>query len=221
MKIIQPSADLLTPIDGIASLQFIEKMARISHRSEDNQTPTSWRIFLNTVVVGHGDWSVTEHAHATVIFRVDRAIAIELRTHRFIYADAESGYTQESTRFVNGRKSYPNGLEFIQPSNIKNPDIFQTACTQAEEHYLDLLDKKERPQEARSVLPNAVAATIAYSANFRAWRGFLLARTTIESHPDMKRVTIPLLRQFQERIPLLYDDIEVGLKQSLSMGKVH
>jgi thymidylate synthase (FAD) len=215
LKIIQPSADLLTPIDGIASLRFIESMARISHRSEEKQTKDSWKPFLTAVVLGHGDWSVVEHVSATVLFRVDRGITHELVRHRLF------SYTQESTRFVNGQKKYPDGLEFIQPSGSKALATFEGACIQAENNYLTMLAIGDRPQEARSVLPNALASTLAMTGNLRSWRWLFLARTTIESHPDMRRVTIPLLKQFQERIPLLYDDIEVGLKQSISMGKVH
>ena len=35
----------------------------------------------------------------------------------------------------------------------------------------------------------------------------------------MKQVTIPLLREFQENIPLLYDDIVPEEKQSIAMQK--
>lgn len=230
MKIIEPSAILIRPHEGygITCLRFIEQMARISHKSEDAQTEDSWKRFIETVVLQHGDWSVTEHATATVIFRVDRGITHELVRHRLF------SYTQESTRFVNGRKSYPEGLEFIRPQNIEDIEIlspaddnyesafqFRTVCVLAESVYLNLLSQGVRPQEARSVLPNALASTIAMTGNLRSWRWFFLARTTKEAHPDMRRVTIPLLGEFQRRIPLLYDDIIPLEKQSISMAKVH
>jgi|SRR5579864_6992982 len=220
MKIIEPFARLLSPQNGIESLRFIESMARISHRSEDAQTEDSWRRFLTAVVLEHGDWSVVEHATASVIFRVDRGITHELVRHRLF------SYTQESTRFVNGRKSYPNGLEFIIPQNLvmeipRNGWTYECVCAYAEKLYLELLDVGARPQEARSVLPNALASTIGMTGNLRSWRWFFLARTTKESHPDMRRVTIPLLKQFQERIPLLYDDITPEARQIGNARKAH
>lgn len=227
MKIIQPSADLWTPAsyqEGVKSLQFIERMARISHRTEDKQTDATWEKFITEVVLKHGDWSVTEHAHATVIFRVDRGITHELVRHRLF------SFTQESTRFVRyGGKQVPE-LEFILPAAIPGPQQFVSdkkwfawsqGIKSAENEYFQLLADGARPQEARSVLPNALASTIAMTGNFRAWRWLFLARTTQETHPDMRRVIDPLLQTFKERIPLLFDDIEVGLKQSISMGKVH
>jgi thymidylate synthase (FAD) len=87
----------------------------------------------------------------------------------------------------------------------------------AEEKYLQLLDDGMRPQEARAALQNALASTIAVTGNLRNWRHLLLMRTSKETHPDFKQVTIPLLATFKERVPLLFDDIEPEQKQSSNM----
>lgn len=219
MNRIEPSFEILNPIDkeaGIKQLRFIELMARISHRSEDKQTDISWQRFIQAVVLQHGDWSVVEHASATVLFRIDRGISHELVRHRLF------SFTQESTRFVNGKKSYPNGLEFIRPLNLPSGQSewhWQQACQQAEIEYLSMLDQGVRPQEARSVLPNALATSIAVTGNLRNWRHLFIMRTTQETHPDFKRVMIPLLEAFKQRIPLLFDDIIAGQKQTEALSK--
>lgn len=229
MKIVEPSATLISPTslyEGEGMLVKIEQMGRISHRSESMQEQDSWKKFIKTHVIEHGDWSITEHASATVIFRVDRGITHELVRHRLF------SFTQESTRFVRYGGKMVSELEFVLPENIphviegvaptKQPyGIFHSFCESVEKTYSELLDAKVRPQEARSVLPNALASTISMTGNLRSWRWFFLARTTQESHPDMRRVTIPLLKQFQERIQFLYDDIEPLQKQSVSMAKIH
>lgn len=222
MKIIQPSFEIIDPADdwqGVTLLQKIERMARISHRSEDTQTAFTYEKFIKAVVVGHGDYSVIEHASATVIFRVDRGVTHELVRHRLF------SFTQESTRFVNGLKRYPDGLEFIMPSVFNEPqcqDIrvsWEIGCSHAESEYFRMLDSGARPQEARSVLPNALAATIAVTGNLRNWRHFFLMRTSKETHPDFKAVTILLLEEFKKRIPILYDDIEPNERQIDNMRK--
>ena len=221
MKIIDPSFEMLSPsctYYGVQVLRFIEKLARISHRSEEAQTSDSWEPFIKAVVLGHGDWSVVEHSSATVIFRVDRGITHELVRHRLF------SFTQESTRFVKYGGKQVQELEFIRPQIYNDapnldPLHWKTAVRAAEGHYHQLLSDGCRPQEARSVLPNAVAATIAVTGNYRNWRHFLLMRTTKESHPDMKRVTIPLLKTFQERVPLLFDDIEPDARQIDNLKK--
>lgn len=214
MKIIEPSWKLIRPAnqaEGIDQLRFIELMARISHRSEEKQALDTWERFIKAVVLEHGDWSVVEHSSATVIFRVNRGVTHELVRHRLF------SYTQESTRFVNGRKSYPEGLEFILPAKDETEAVLYNSLVDSEEAYLRLLDQGYRPQEARAVLPNALAATIAVTGNLRNWRHILLMRTSKETHPDFKQVMIPLLDEFKRRVPLLFDDIIPEAKQSLNM----
>lgn len=215
MKIIQPSYEIVCPLngqDGVQLLRNIERYARISHRSEDKQTDGSWRRFIQAVVIEHGDWSVVEHEKATVIFRVDRGVTHELVRHRLF------SFTQESTRFVNyGKKE----IEFILPefvTTILQPQ-WEIAMSEAERNYLLLLKHGEPPQIARSVLPNATASSIVVTGNLRNWRHFFTMRTTQETHPDFRRVTVPLLADFKRIIPLLYDDIEPLVKQRISMEK--
>lgn len=214
MRLINATVKLLRPENtgaGIELLRFIESMARISHRSEERQTLDSWERFLTAVVLEHGDWSVVEHASATAIFRVNRGVTHELVRHRLF------SFTQESTRFVNGRKSYPDGLEFVVKSSATPPPLQVQALNHSESAYLELLDSGWRPQEARSVLPNALAATIAVTGNLRNWRHLLLMRTSKETHPEFLDVTVPLLDTFKERVPLLFADIQSGAKQSSNM----
>jgi thymidylate synthase (FAD) len=126
-------------------------------------------------------------------------------------------FTQESTRFVNGHKTYPDGLEFIAPTVLGATDELLDSFANSETSYLNLLSLGVRPQEARAVLPNALASTIVVTGNYRAWRHLFVMRTTIETHPDFRAVTTPLLKEFQERVPLLFDDIKPGLSQVESM----
>jgi thymidylate synthase (FAD) len=233
VKIIQPSFEirtpwgLLTPERGTDLLQWIEFNGRISHRSEDAQTPTSWMRFINAVVLGHGDWSIVEHASVTVIFRVDRGTTHQLVRHRLF------SFTQESTRFVNYAKTDKTGqlvreMEFVEPvwsegfiehGNLVS-EAWLIACDQAEQDYLELVqDLKAAPQTARSVLPNSLAATISVTGNLRNWRHFLLMRTSRETQVDFRRVTIPLLAEFKRCIPLLYDDIVPDERQIDNLKK--
>jgi thymidylate synthase (FAD) len=217
MNIIQPSFDLIRPQtaqEGVEQLRFIERMARISHRMEDKQTIDSWQKFIPAVVMGHGDWSVVEHASATVIFRIDRGCTHELVRHRLF------SFTQESTRFVNYQKK--GEIEVIAPELSKWTDFdWESPIALSLDAYDRALTNGWRPQEARSLLPNALASTIAVTGNLRSWRWIFLARTTQETHPDFRRVMIPLLKVFQDRIPLLYNDITPMEKQSVSMARVH
>lgn len=230
MIIVEPYARLIGVADredGIRLLQKIEWAGRISHRSEEAQTEGSWEKFLRAVVLGHGDWSIVEHASATVDAVVDRGITHEWVRHRI------GAYTQESTRFVNYEKKMPPG--FIEPPGLSDEAAragnghpvelssrqeWRHAIQTAESVYKHLLAKGAAPQIARSVFPNALASRLVVTYNLRNWRHFFLMRTTREAHPQMRQVTIPLLREFQEKIPVLFEDIEPEAKQADNCRKM-
>jgi thymidylate synthase ThyX len=120
-----------------------------------------------------------------------------------------------------GKSIYPDGLEFVQPVRLPSTLnwTFEHDVNMAEKRYLQYLADGFAPQEARAVLPNALATSIVVTGNFRNWRLFLLMRTTKETHPDLRRVTIPLLAEFKQRIPLLFDDIEPLARQADNLCK--
>jgi thymidylate synthase (FAD) len=199
--------------DGEELLRKIEFCGRISHRSEDAQTHDSWKRFIEAVVIGHGDWSIVEHASVTVDFLVDRGITHELVRHRLF------SFTQESTRFVNYEKKMPPS--FIRP-NFDNPlseRSWEVAIGRCEDTYKQLIADGCAPQIARSVFPNALASRIITTGNLRNWRHLMLLRTTKETHPQFREVTIPLLAEFKAKIPILFDDIEPLARQIDNMRK--
>lgn len=215
MNIIKPYATLLDVPDreaGIKLLKKIEWAARFSHATEDAQTDDSWERFVRAVVVSHGDWSVVEHASVSVDFLVDRGVTHELVRHRLF------GFTQSSTRFINYAKKMPPS--FIMPDFSALPYRSQAEATWregiefSENSYRLLISQGCTPQIARSVFPNALSSRILVTGNLRNWRHMLIMRTTRETHPQFREVSIPLLAQFQERIPILFEDIVPMSKQS-------
>lgn len=215
MNIVKPYATLMDVPDreaGIKLLKKIEWAARFSHATEDAQTQDSWDRFVRAVVVQHGDWSVVEHASVSVDFLVDRGVTHELVRHRLF------GFTQSSTRFINYAKKMPPS--FIMPDFSDRPyrteceSIWMRAIDEAERAYSSLVFQGCSPQIARSIFPNALSSRILVTGNLRNWRHMLIMRTTRETHPQFREVSIPLLAQFQERIPILFEDIVPMSKQS-------
>ena len=225
MNIVTPYAKLLnfdnegrqaqfTQADGRGLLRKIEWAGRISHRSEEARTEDSWRRFIQAVVMEKGDWSIVEHASATVDMVVDRGVTHEWVRHRLF------SFTQESTRFVNYEKKMP--ASFICPfPEIEQEgisyDLWYEGTQFAEQKYKSLIASGAKPQIARSVFPNALASRIVTTGNLRIWRHVFCMRTCKEAHPQMRQVMIPLLKEFQEKIPLLYDDIVPESRQIENM----
>ena len=65
-----------------------------------------------------------------------------------------------------------------------------------------------KPDELRMILPHSTAAEVTMTANIREWRHILDLRTKKMTHPSVQQVMIPLLRQFQETMPELFNKIE-------------
>lgn len=217
MKIVKSSyriweADIIGPEFGVQMLRKIEYIGRISHRSEDRITNDSYDRFLRSVVLSHGDMSIIEHASVTVEFEVDRGITHELVRHRL------AAFTQESTRFVNYDKP-EHEPRFIEPEfrEYADRETWALHMDDVNRRYELMIRRGEAPQIARSVLPNALASKIVVTMNLRMWRHFFIMRTSREAHPQMREVVDPLLADFQAYIPILYEDIIPGTKQSEAM----
>ena len=199
MKIINASYHIETPIDGAELLKRIEKAGRTCYKSEDRITAESAENFVRTLIE-RGHESVLEHESITVRFVCDRGVSHEIVRHRL------ASYSQESQRYVR----YNGDIEFINPrmSNAKAYEAWQELCERAEETYRELLSYGVQPQQARAVLPNSTKTEIVMTANLREWRHFLKLRTATAAHPQMRELTVPLLKELQERIPVVFDDIK-------------
>ncbi len=212
MKIIEPSYEILTEISegGVKELQHIEKIGRVCYKSEDRITENgqSAKKFVQ-MIINRGHEAMIEHSSLSVKFIVDRGVSHELVRHRI------ASFAQESTRYCNYSKDkFDNGITFIKPLFFKEGTMgyeeWECAMDNAEQSYLFLCNEcGATPQEARSVLPNSTKTEITITANYREWRSFFKLRTAKAAHPQMREVTIPLLKELKEKLPIIFDDIEI------------
>jgi thymidylate synthase (FAD) len=138
MKIISPSFEILTPLDGQAVLKHIEMCGRVCYKSEDKITGTSAATFVASIIK-RGHEAVLEHYDITVKFICDRGVSHELVRHRL------ASYCQESTRYCNYSKDGFGGeITVIWPYFLsKGSTAMQHwvwACRQAEDAYFNMLN---------------------------------------------------------------------------------
>ena len=72
---------------------------------------------------------------------------------------------------------------------------------------MELIHSGASPQEARSVLPNSLKTEIVMTMNLREWKHFFILRTSEAAHPQMREIAVPLLKEFQKLIPIIFDDL--------------
>lgn len=222
MNKVKASYEILSNINGIKELQHIEKIGRVCYKSEGNITEDgeSAKKFVG-MLIRNGHEAMIEHSSLSVKFTVDRGVSHELVRHRI------ASFAQESTRYCNYSKDkFGSECTFIdltdgmhidnKMKNMTAEEIdlvlteWEMAMQDAESHYMRMLELGATPQIARSVLPNSTKTEITITANYREWRNFFKLRVPKTAHPQMREVTIPLLKELKEKLPVIFDDIEVS-----------
>ena len=205
MKVIDQSYRILwNPGD------IIEQAARTCYRSEDKITEDSSSDLRMKKMLTHLEHTaMLEHSILSVEFITDRAIANELTRHRLC------SFAQESTRYCNYSKDKFGGeLTFVKPEWINDwsqfgAGLWSSNCYTAERYYKALLKNGLKPEDARCVLPLSLATKLVITTNYAEWRHILKLRTAKAAHPQMRALMIPLLKELQEKIPVIFDDIQV------------
>jgi len=205
MKIVEPSFEILDPIDSTSILQKIERAGRTCYKSEDRITADSARDFIKRIL-NSGHHSVIEHATVTVKLICDRGVSHELVRHRL------ASYSQESTRYANYSKDrFGKEITVIRPPFWPEDSAayreWHEAMKAAEVHYMRLIETGAQPQEARSVLPNSLKTEIVMTCNIREWRHVFELRCASQAQPQIRQMMLSLLEAFHQRIPVLFDDL--------------
>lgn len=231
MKIIKPSYEILSELDGSKILKGIETAGRVCYKSESKTTDNSAESFVKSRIKS-GHESILEHEKITVRFICDRGVSHEIVRHRI------ASFSQESTRFCNySDDKFGNELTFILPPWVDDIQlgyhssiaiceqyesipvgqkftdgedceiVFLVSLANAEISYNNLLMLKWTPQQARSVLPNSLKTEIIVTANIREWRTIFKQRTASGAHPQMRELMCPLLDELKTIIPVVFDDI--------------
>ena len=148
MKIIKPSVEFITPLNGKVIMERLEECGRVCYKSEDSITEGSAEKFLKGII-SRGHEAVLEHCSFTVKFICDRGVSHEIVRHRL------AAYCQESTRYCNYSKDkYNNEITVIEPCYLTQGTEtyarWEKACIEAESAYFDLLNAGCSPQEARA-----------------------------------------------------------------------
>ena len=158
MKIIQPSVEFITPLNGPAVIERLEQCGRVCYKSEDRITQDSGIKFLKGIIKS-GHEAVLEHCSITVKFICDRGVSHEIVRHRL------ASYCQESTRYCNySKEKFGREITVIAPCYLEVTSnqwrTWEHACAMAEKAYFSLLDQGCTPQEARAVLPNSLKTEV-------------------------------------------------------------
>ena len=207
MRVVKTSWSFEDDVDGVKMLKKIERIGRTCYKSEDKITDDSYLRFANMICHTKKHHSVLEHCSVSVRVICDRGISHEIVRHRI------GSYSQESTRYCNyGKNKFGNEITVIWPEQLGDKDIVDERCWGAtmeflEGQYFTLLDRGWTPQEARGILPTELKTELIMTYNLRQWRHFFTERCSVAAHPQLRAITLPMLKEFQRLIPVIFDDL--------------
>lgn len=205
MRVIKPSFEIVHTPDSSNILERIEKAGRTCYKSEDKITSTSAKQFVSKILkLGHH--SVIEHESASVRIICDRGVTHEIVRHRL------ASFSQESTRYANySRNKFGSEITVIKPcfwdESSDEYKLWFESMVNTEKTYLSLIKNGASPQEARSVLPNSLKTEIVVTCNLREWRHIFSLRCAKAAHPQMREIMLPLLEEFNKKIPVIFEDL--------------
>lgn len=164
---------------------------------------------------------IESHAKkVTVRFICDRGVSHEFVRHRVF------SFAQESTRYCNYSKDkFNNEVAFILPcwvtdihsensydmellnnyplaetENMSPESIeFIRSLVYSESSYFTLLEAGWKPQQARTVLPNALKTELVMTGFASDWKHFFELRDDNSAHPQAQELAHPLHEEFVKR----------------------
>ena len=180
---------------------------------------TNYRVIIENNWIEHLEYitSPTEfhEKRITVRFIANIHFYKDLTRHR------KMSYAIESTRFCNYTKDRFGGeLTFIQPCWIKEEYIpedydrsdefimFTEMLENIESTYNFLINSGWKPQQAATILPNALKTELIMTGFIKDWKHFFDLRakgTTGAPHPQAKELAEPLMKEFINRKYINYD----------------
>lgn len=150
-----------------------------------------------------------QHQHVAVRFIVNRAVSHELVRHR------PMSFLQESQRYCR----YEDEVVFIRPEWVdgteeemskKSALAAKRWCqhmVSSEYEYRFMLKSGLKPQQARAVLPNSTKTELIAYASMPQWKHIFKLRCSPAADPEMRRVMIPLDREFREKYPEMWSEV--------------
>ena len=213
VKIVEPSYEIWTPLDGPYILKFIEKCARNCYKSEGAICEGSAEKMVKKLIeLNHT--AMLEHYNITVKITCDLGCYKDLTRHR------HASFAIESTRYCNYHKDkYGSEITVIKPCHIpENSEMYDAwlkGMQEIEKLYMKMVENGAKADQARMLLPHSVKADVVMTANLREWRHIFALRTASAAHPTVQQIMKMLLAEFKANIPVVFDDICCDLNTAL------
>lgn len=164
------------------------------------KTNNYWESYMTIPMNNH-------NKRYTVKFICNRQVSHEFVRHRVF------SFAQESTRYCNyNKEKFGSELTFIKPiwtpyidlnTDMSDPEYAMLKSFEnCEKTYMKLINAGWKPQQAATILPNAIKTELIMTGFDYDWLHFFNLRaigTTGDPHPQAKELAKPLMEEFIRR----------------------
>ena len=194
IRLVEHSAELIRGTEGIPSI-VIAGAARVCKDGAENADYCAARKLCRKLL-DWGHMSPFEFFEVTFSCVTNRAVSHELVRHRL------ASYMQESQRYCN----YEQELTVICPHGVKAAGQealgnWEAQMFEAWDCYCGMLELGLKPEDARTVLPEATATKILVKMNLREFRHFLSLRTSSAAWKEMQTLALAMRDAFFTAYP--------------------
>ena len=221
MRLIKPSVTIDTGLrSGNEILNRLRIKANTCYKPE-KKSPRSDIEFMHDLINVKKHRSILRHEQASVTMICSRSISHQIVRHGLAH------FLQESQRYCNYSKKNDGEVNFIIPFYLqdvftegvyttrssldlkgnKGAWIWYNHMIESEFDYHKLILAGWKPERARGVLPNDAKTEIVITANLEEWQHIFKQRADNHADESMQHLMTPLLEQFKEKIPVVFDNI--------------
>lgn len=153
-----------------------------------------------------------KHWWALVRMVGSRAMTHQLVRHR------RCAFSQESQRYCDESGFFSKDY-YVTPPSIETANLtgdYKNKLNQVNSWYLELQKmlaesgKVMTNEDARFLLPNAVASEIVMSCNLEEWWWFFKMRCDIHAQWEIRYIALEILLKFKQIFPGCFDDFEIA-----------
>ena len=160
------------------------------------------KVIRNILKLGH--LSVLEHISFTFLIEgVSRVTTHQLVRHRV------ASYSQQSHRYTKIKED-----NFVYPPSIQNDiealTLLQKVMKDSINAYNKLIEMGIKKEDARYIIPQAVASNIMVTMNARELLHFFELRCAKSAQWEIRRLANKMLVLAKERAPVIFENIEVN-----------
>lgn len=187
------------------AISMAEEAGRTCYKSEPKGDPVA---FLSKIL-HRGHESVLEHINISAVLTTDRSVTHQLVRHR------HCAFSMESQRYVNYNKK--GIIQLVKPQFFGDPStpstvvrLFKGKCLSLVYTYAELISEEGLPpEEARGLLPNCTATTIAMTANLREWGHIFRMRLDGAAQPQIRSLftTLKIAMSYKYGLSWAFEDI--------------